>query len=182
MLESIFLSFGLSMDAFAVSVGIGAKVKHWLKRACLAGLYFGIFQALMTLVGFLANESLYLWIKKVDHWVAFVLLLFIGLKMIKEAYESPSATYKAKISTTKWLFLSIATSIDALAAGFTLKLISNHPYLTIFFIGIITLIMSFLGVFIGAMGGGFLQKKADFLGGIILISIGIKILLTHLYM
>lgn len=182
MLESIILAFGLSMDAFAVSVGVGSKVKHWIKRASLAGLYFGVFQALMSAIGFFANESLYVWISRIDHWVAFVLLVFIGLKMIKEAFEAPSLTYETTISTTRWLFLAIATSIDALAAGFTLKLISNYPYMTIVLIGAISFLMSFLGVFVGAKGGGFLQKKADFIGGVILIAIGIKILLSHLYM
>lgn len=183
MIEVIILSVALSMDAFAVAIGMGSKkvpnpLYFALKIACL----FGFFQGFMPLIGYLAGVGLERYIQEVDHWVAFVLLGFIGAKMVYESFGDDIENEISTVSNKILLTLSIATSIDALAAGFTLNLFDLPIWLSVTFIGCITFIFSAIGVYIGSKGGSFLESKAEFLGGVVLIGIGIKILIEHLYM
>jgi len=181
LIEVVILAVALSMDAFAVSIGLGSKKIEAQKAfAIKVALLFGFFQGFMPFVGYLAGIGLESFIKEIDHWVAFVLLGFIGAKMIYESYGENIEDEISSISNKVLLTLAIATSIDALAAGFTLTLFNVHFIFSIFLIGIITFMFSLLGIYIGTKGGSFLESKAEFLGGLILIIIGIKILVEHL--
>lgn len=181
MLEVFLLSFALSMDAFAVSIGLGVKLQRFNKFMALKiALFFGFFQALMPLFGYLANIGLGTFIAKYNYIVAFVLLFLIGAKMLYESFQYGKEEEIAKITNRLLLILAIATSIDALAAGFTLDLLDFNPFLSIVFIGIITFIFSFLGTFIGTKGGTFFEDKAEKIGGIILIFMAFKILIENL--
>lgn len=175
----MFLAVALSMDAFAVSIGLGSKQKSsTIALALKAGLYFGIFQALMPLIGYLGGKGVLGWIEDYAHWVAFLLLVLIGGKMIYESFAEGIEEDISKITHRVMLMLAIATSIDAMAAGFTLTLLEINPFIACIIIGIATFGFSFLGVFIGEKSGTWLESKAEFLGGIILILIGLKILLS----
>lgn len=180
MLEVLLLSVALAMDAFAVSIALGSRQSHDLKSMALkAGIFFGGFQSLMPLVGFLAGVGLESYIADIDHWVAFGLLGLIGGKMVYESFGSNDEVVCA--TTNRMLLtLAIATSIDAMAAGFTLNLFILPPLISIIIIGIVTFCFSFAGVYIGAKGGEFLESKAEFIGGVVLIGIGLKILVEHL--
>ena len=181
MIEVVILAIALSMDAFAVSIGLGSKKVEAQKAfAIKVALLFGFFQGFMPFVGYLAGIGLDSFIKEIDHWVAFVLLGFIGAKMIYESFGNDIEDEIASVSNKILLTLAIATSIDALAAGFTLNLFNVHFMISILLIGTITFFFSLLGIYIGAKGGRILESKAEFLGGIILILIGLKILLEHL--
>jgi putative Mn2+ efflux pump MntP len=178
MLEILILSFALSMDAFAVSIGLGIKNKNDLKVLALkTGLFFGIFQALMPFIGYLGGIGLKEYIQGYDSIIAFTLLLIIGAKMIYEALNESVEEEISIISNKVLLTLAIATSIDAMAAGFTLHLFELNVYFSLLLIGVITFVMSYLGVYLGSRGGEKYESKAEILGGIVLILIGFKILL-----
>ena len=178
MLEVLVLSFALSMDAFAVSIGLGIKNKNDIKILALkVGLFFGIFQALMPFIGYLGGIGLKDYIQGYDSIIAFVLLLIIGGKMIYEALNENVEEEISIVSNKVLLTLAIATSIDAMAAGFTLHLFELNVYVSLLLIGVITFIMSYLGVYVGSKGGDKYETKAELLGGIVLILIGFKILL-----
>ena len=180
MLEVLLLSFALSMDAFAVSIGLGVKSQTFDKKLALkVGLFFGFFQAFMPLVGYLASIGLGSFITEIDHWVAFVLLAGIGGKMLYESYQEKTEEEIAIVTNKVLLLLAIATSIDAMAAGFTLGLLDLNPFLSMILIGIITFLFSFFGVFVGTKGGSFLEDKAEKLGGIVLIGLALKIFVEH---
>jgi len=181
MCEVFLLAFALSMDAFAISLCLGVKDSlHIKKTALISALYFGIFQAIMPLIGFFIGKQIVGWFKEYDHWIAFIILFIIGLKMIRDSFKSESCELAPKkISHKALFFLAIATSIDALAAGLTLNFMSLPIYLSIAIIGIVTFIVSFSGVLIGKKTGVLLEKKAEFVGGFILIIIGFKILYDH---
>ena len=182
MLEIFLLAFALSMDAFAVSIGLGVKSQNFSKSlAFKVALLFGFFQALMPLFGYLASIGLGTFITSVDHWIAFALLGVIGGKMLYESFQEGTEDEITVITNKVLLMLAIATSIDAMAAGFTLNLIDINPFLSMLIIGVVTFVFSFLGVFIGTKGGTFLEDKAEKIGGIILIGIGLKILIEHLF-
>lgn len=177
MLEILILSFALSMDAFAVSIGLGIKNKGDIKILALkAGLFFGIFQALMPFIGYLGGIGLKEYIQGYDSIIAFVLLLIIGAKMIYEALNENVEEEISIVSNKILLTLAIATSIDAMAAGFTLHLFDLNVYLSLFLIGFITFIISYIGVYVGSRGGEKYESKAEILGGVVLILIGFKIL------
>lgn len=177
MVEILFLAFALSMDAFAVSIGLGVKKKYDLKvLAIKAGLFFGLFQSLMPLIGYLGEVGLKEYISGYDRIIAFSLLLLIGAKMIYEAFSGGLKDEITNISNKILLTLAIATSIDAMAAGFSLHLFSLEPFISLILIGFVTFVMSILGVYIGSIGGQRYKSKAEFFGGAILIFIGIKIL------
>lgn len=179
MIEVLLLAVALSMDAFAVSIGLGSKQKtSTIALALKAGLYFGIFQALMPLIGYLGGKGVLGWIEDYAHWVAFLLLVLIGGKMIYESFAEGIEEDISKVTHRVMLMLAIATSIDAMAAGFTLTLLEINPFIACLIIGIATFGFSFLGVFIGEKSGTWLESKAEFLGGVILILIGLKILLS----
>jgi manganese efflux pump family protein len=178
MLEVLILSFALSMDAFAVSIGLGIKNKGNIKVLALkAGLFFGIFQALMPFIGYLGGIGLKEYIQGYDRIIAFMLLVIIGGKMIYEALNENIEEEITKISNKILLTLAIATSIDAMAAGFTLHLFNLNVYLSLLIIGITTFIISYVGVYVGSHGGEKYETKAEILGGVVLILIGFKILL-----
>ena len=178
MLEVWILAFALSMDAFAVSIGLGIKNKQDIKIMALkAGLFFGIFQAFMPFLGFLGGIGLREYIQGYDKIVAFVLLLLIGGKMLYEAFTENIEEEIAQVTNKLLLTLAIATSLDAMAAGYSLHLFSVNVYLSIFIIGIITFIISYIGVYVGKSGGEKYESKAEILGGVVLILIGFKILL-----
>ena len=182
MIDITVLATALAMDAFAVSIALGSKKPQDIaKMALKVGIFFGAFQAFMPLIGFLAGVGLDSYISSVDHWIAFVLLSIIGLKMIYEAFSNDEEIVCA--TTNRMLLtLAIATSIDAMAAGFAINLFSTSILVSIAIIGIITFLFSFIGVYIGSKGGEFLESKAEFIGGIILIGIGAKILYEHTIM
>lgn len=179
----LILAVGLSMDAFAVSVCKGlAMKKAKLRQMLIVGLWFGGFQALMPAVGYLLGNLLTNLIRAVDHWVAFVLLALIGGNMIREAFGKEEEGSDASLSFRVMLVMAVATSIDALAVGITLPtVVDTGLWLSVSVIGCTTLILSAVGVKIGAIFGDRFKSKAEFAGGAILIGLGIKILVEHLF-
>ena len=180
---TIFMTaFALSMDAFAVSVGKGLSIeKLKIKDALIVGLWFGLFQAIMPLIGYFLGASFSRFIEAIDHWIAFILLAFIGACMIKESFSKEDEKLDASLSFKKMLPLAISTSIDALAAGVTFALTDQNIWLAISLIGVITMILSAVGVKIGNLFGEKYKSKAEFVGGVILILMGIKILIEGLF-
>ena len=170
------------MDAFAISIVSGSLYKHRpLKPAFLLALFFGGFQAVMPLIGYGAAVNLKQYIEGYDHWVASGILAAIGLKMIYESFKIKQAEKKFDpCNIPVLLFLSIATSIDALAVGVSLSLLTNSIVLAVIVIGLITFVVCYIGVFIGKSFGHFFENKIEAVGGIVLIGIGLKILLQHL--
>ena len=183
--ELFALGLGLSMDAFAVSVckGLGMK-KANAKGMILCGLWFGGFQALMPLIGYLLGSLFATAIEAVDHWIAFGLLALIGINMLKEAFEKEedcNCENNADFSFKTMLTMAVATSIDALAVGISLAMAGNvNIWVAVALIGVTTFTLSALGVKIGSIFGNKLEKKAQIAGGVILILLGLKILLEHL--
>ena len=183
--ELFLLAVGLSMDAFAVSLCKGLSVeKVKLKNILSCGGWFGGFQALMPLIGFFIGSLFAEYIVSFDHWVAFILLAFIGGNMIKEAFskdEECDCEKDADFSFKTMFVMAIATSIDALAIGVSLSMAGGVDiWLSIALIGVVTFILSALGVRLGAVFGAKYKKKAELLGGVILVILGLKILLEHL--
>lgn len=181
IVEIILIGIGLAMDAFAVSVckGLAMKKMDW-KKASIIGFYFGLFQALMPVIGYFLGIGFENKIKIIDHWIAFVLLSIIGGSMIKESFKENDKDADDKIDFKTMVILAIATSIDALAVGVTFAFLSVNLLLAVSIIGIITFIISAIGVKIGNAFGGKYEAKAEMTGGIILILLGVKILLEHL--
>lgn len=178
MIELLLLSLALSMDAFAVSIGLGIKEKRDIKTLAIkAGLFFGIFQALMPFFGYIGGVGLKQYLQGYDSIIAFILLLLIGAKMIYESFGENVEDEISIISNKVLLTLAIATSIDAMAAGFSLQLLGVNIYLALFIIGITTFFISILGVYIGQKGGSKYESKAELIGGIVLVLLGFKILL-----
>lgn len=179
MLEVFFLAIALSMDAFAVSIGLGAKHKHNSKKmALMAAGYFGLFQAIMPFFGYWAGKGILGWVAAYAPWVAFFLLLLIGAKMIYESFNTGIEDELKNITHQVMLVLAIATSIDAMAAGFALNLLNVNVFFSCFVIGVITCFFSYLGVLVGEKSGTKLENKAELFGGVVLILIGLKILLA----
>ncbi len=178
MIEVIVLAVALSMDAFAVSIGLGSKHRHkTTSLALMSGIYFGVFQALMPLIGYLGGKGILGWVESFAPWIAFLLLLLIGGKMIYEAYSEGIEEDIAVITHRIMLMLAIATSIDAMAAGFSLTLLDVNPFVACVIIGVTTFCFSWMGVFIGNKTGTWLESKAELLGGVVLILIGFRILM-----
>ncbi len=179
--EIILISIGLAMDAFAVSIckGLSMKKINW-KSTLIIAIYFGLFQAIMPVFGYFLGSSFSVIVQKLDHWIAFILLAIIGGNMIKESKDDETEKRNDKVDFKTMIILAIATSIDALAIGVTFAFFEVNIFLSIIIIGIITLVLSFLGVIIGNRFGDKYQNSAEFAGGIILIFIGLKILLEHL--
>ncbi|EWH08045.1 hypothetical protein DS2_19366 [Catenovulum agarivorans DS-2] len=178
MVEVLILAIALSMDAFAVSVGLGSKNTMNTKTlALLASVYFGLFQGLMPLIGYFGGKGVIGWVESYAHWIAFSLLLLIGGKMIYESITEGIEEDIAQITHRVMLVLAIATSIDAMAAGFTLNLLEVNPLIACGIIGATTFLFSWAGVFVGFKSGVWLESKAELFGGVILIAIGFKILL-----
>lgn len=187
LFELIFIALSLSMDAFAVSVckGLSLKTKSYTK-ALVIGLFFGSFQAVMPLIGFMLGEKLEYYVIEVNHWISLFVLSFIGGRMIYEAVSKNDYEFYysiEKLSIKELIILSIATSLDALAVGVTFAVVgmdSAYILFSVSLIGAITLVFSFIGVVAGNSLGIKFKKRAEIFGGIVLILIGIKILLTHL--
>ncbi len=185
LLEILLISIGVAMDAFAVSICKGlAMNKIDIKKMCIVGGYFGTFQALMPVIGYYLGKGFEEFVTHIDHWIAFILLAFIGINMFREAFnkdeEEESNTDDISIKTM--LILAIATSIDALAVGITFAFLEVKIFLPVVMIGVITFITSCIGVLIGNKFGDKYRGKAEIFGGVILICIGVKILIEHLFM
>ena len=178
--ELLLIAVGLSMDAFAVSVCKGLSVKKLEPRhALLAGLYFGGFQALMPVLGWLLGYRFETLITSIDHWVAFILLALIGGNMIRESF-SDEEEMNDDFGVKTMLLLAVATSIDALAVGITFAFLSVRILPAAGTIGVTTFLLSVLGIYIGRAFGARWKSRAELAGGLILILIGLKILLEHL--
>ena len=182
--ELLILAIGLSMDAFAVSICKGLSMKKaGLKEGSICGAWFGGFQALMPLIGFFLGSLFADAIKAFDHWVAFGLLLIIGVNMLKEAFSKCDSCedHDADLSVRTMFVMAVATSIDALAVGISLAMAGSvNIWLAVALIGAVTFLMCALGVKIGNIFGSRFEKKAQIAGGVILILLGTKILLEHL--
>ena len=181
LIELFLIAVGLSMDAFAVSVCKGlAMPKCTFKKAAIVGLWFGGFQALMPAIGYILGAQFQESIASIDHWIAFVLLALIGGNMIHEALDNDEEEADASLDVKTMFLLAVATSIDALAIGITFAFLKVSIIPAVCFIGIVTFIISFAGVKIGNVFGARYKNKAEIVGGIILILLGLKILLEHL--
>jgi len=182
LITIIIIALGLSMDAFAVSIVSGAAYKQLkIKHALRIAFFFGGFQAIMPLIGYLAGLSIKTYITPYDHWVAFGLLSAVGGKMIYESFKIKSAEENLNPSNILILLvLSLATSIDALAIGITLSFLRVSLATAVSIIGLVTFVLSYLGVFIGKRFGHFFENKIEAIGGLILIGLGLKILIEHL--
>ena len=182
ILQIVLIAFALAMDAFAVSVAGGFAIRRVrLRHALTYGLWFGGFQALMPLLGWLGGMTLTNYISSIDHWIAFVLLSGIGGKMIYESFQIKEVEESKDPLEPKTLFLlAVATSIDALAVGISFALLKVTVFIPALVIGVVTFGMSYVGVYIGAKGSHFFERKIEVAGGVILIAIGCKILWSHL--
>lgn len=181
LIELFLIAVGLSMDAFAVSVCKGlAMPKCTFKKVAIVGLWFGGFQALMPAIGYVLGAQFQETIASIDHWIAFVLLALIGGNMIHEALDNDEEEADASLDVKTMFLLAVATSIDALAIGITFAFLKVNIIPAVCFIGIVTFIISFAGVKIGNVFGARYKNKAEIVGGVILILLGLKILLEHL--
>ncbi len=184
IVELLLVAVGLSMDAFAVAVckGLGMR-KVNVRTAAVLALFFGVFQALMPLIGWFLGSQLMWLIEPVDHWVAFVLLAFIGAKMLWEvAHDEGSCDSEdtSRIDLREFTMLAVATSIDALAVGISFAVLSVSIVPAALLIGLVTFTLSLVGVAVGHFFGSRYEKPASIVGGVVLIIIGLKILLEHL--
>jgi Predicted membrane protein len=181
LLVLVGTAVGLSMDAFAVAICKGVAIKKVRLQDCLlVGAWFGGFQALMPLIGYLLGVGFKQQIEAFDHWIAFALLSVIGINMIRDAFSKGEDGADASLKPRKMVVLAIATSIDALAVGVTFALLSVNIWLAITLIGICTFLLSAIGVKIGNVFGEKYKSKAELAGGVILILLGSKILIEHL--
>lgn len=179
--EVILLAIALAMDAFSAAICKGLTLQKMdYKKALLVGLYFGLFQGLMPLIGYFVGSAFSIYIESFDHWIAFALLVFIGINMIKESFSKEE--HDGDFSFKALIVLAIATSIDSLTVGVSFSV--TKPligiYISVLIIGVVTFVLSTLGVKIGNVFGSRFKQPAEITGGIILILIGIKILLEHL--
>ena len=182
LITIIFIAVGLAMDAFAVSIVSGATYKRLnVEHALRMAAFFGAFQAVMPLAGSLAALSVKEYIADYDHWIVFGLLAAVGGKMIYESFKFDIEGKKFDpTNIVVLLALSIATSIDALAVGITLSLITDSVVIAVIIIGLITFVLSYLGVLIGKKFGHFFENKIEAVGGLVLLGLGTKILFEHL--
>ena len=181
ILELFILAVGLSMDAFAVAVCKGLAIgKINMKHALIVGLWFGGFQALMPLVGYLLGSSFAEYIAAVDHWIAMILLALIGVNMVRESRDKDPEHADPSLGFKTMLVMAVATSIDALAVGVTFAFLEVRILPAVSFIGVVTFLLSALGVKIGSIFGTKYKSKAELTGGVILILLGVKIFLEHM--
>lgn len=187
LIQVFLLALGLSMDAFAVSVSDGICYPDQKKKLVISSLFFGIFQALMPMMGYFAGQVFSSYVEVVDHWIALILLGFLGGKMLAEAIknlrhpeqESCPVAFTYKLIVTQ----AIATSIDALAAGVTIAVAfpKTSVWLAVSLIGVTTFLCCLFGSFVGKKFGAMMKEKASVFGGVILIAIGIKIFVEHMF-
>lgn len=184
MLEILLISVSVAMDAFAVSIGKGLTIKHRLRpiNAVKTALWFGGFQALFPLLGYLAADTFSSYMTAVDHWIIFGLLAIIGGNMIREAFDEDEENAKetAQFDWRHLLPLAVACSIDAFAVGVSFAFMKTNVWLSIISIGVVTGAFSAAGLYIGRIFGSRWQKPAQIAGGVVLIAIGVKVLLEHL--
>ena len=181
VIELLILAIGLSMDAFAVAVCKGLALRKVRPaQMALVGLWFGGFQALMPVIGYLIGVQFSSYITAIDHWIAFALLALIGSNMVKEALSKEDEEADASLSFKKMLPLAVATSIDALAVGVSFAFLNVQIGLAAGFIGAVTFVLSAAGVKVGSLFGAKYKSRAELVGGVILILLGLKILLEHL--
>ncbi|MGB9586219.1 MAG: manganese efflux pump MntP family protein [Anaerolineales bacterium] len=183
MINAILVAFGLAMDAFAVSLGVGTGNQANLTRSKLRlAFHFGIFQSGMTLLGWIGGHTIENLIRSYDHWLAFFLLAYVGGKMILAGLRINQETYASDPSKGGLLvMLSFATSMDALAVGLSMAMIGSAVVLPAIVIGLVTFALSMIGLFFGDQLGRVFGKRMEVLGGIILIGIGLRILISHLF-
>ena len=181
VVELILIAIGLAMDAFAVSLGKGLTLKRVEgKFALVAGAWFGGFQALMPIIGYLLGRTFAGFVISVDHWIAFVLLALIGINMIRDTLWGDKEQHTSDFSARSMFLMAVATSIDALAVGVTMAFLDVNIWIAATVIGVITFVLSAVGVVLGYRFGTLLGSKAGLLGGVILIGLGVKIILEHL--
>lgn len=182
IVELFLIAVGLSMDAFAVAVCKGLSMqKCTVKKAAIVGAWFGVFQGGMPLLGYILGVQFKEIITSVDHWIAFVLLGLIGANMVREALSEDEEEACTEALDMKTMFgLAVATSIDALAVGVTFAFLQVSIVPAVSFIGVVTFILSMIGVKVGNVFGEKYSSKAEIAGGVILILLGLKILLEHL--
>lgn len=181
--EIIIIAIGLSMDAFAVSVGKGLSVRTLQIRHILCvGLWFGGFQGLMPLVGYLIGTRFSALLQQIDHWIAFILLALIGFNMIRDSFSEDENDSNADFSIKTMFLMAVATSIDALVIGVSFAFFNTPPIPAAVLIGVITCVLSGIGLVIGYRCGNYFQSKAEFAGGMVLCLIGLKILIEHMYL
>ena len=183
MIEVLLIAVSLALDAFAVSVSSGISVPGFgWKQAVRMGLYFGFFQFAMPLIGWFLGTSVSGYIEALDHWVAFALLAIIGGRMVWGARDDSCETESGPVELTcrRLVMLAVATSIDALAVGITFAFLEVDILPAVCCIALTTFLLSSLGVKFGSLCGTRMQSKAEALGGVILILLGLKILLEHL--
>lgn len=180
-LSILLIAVGLAMDAFAVAVCKGLAMRRpGLRSVAVVGLWFGLFQALMPVIGYLLGSSFYSYIADYDHWIAFGLLALIGANMIREALSDEDEGVDDSTGFRVMLVLAVATSIDALAVGISLAMTGDDIVTSAAVIGVVTFLISAAGVKVGSLFGDRFGRKAELAGGIVLIAIGLRILLEHL--
>ncbi len=182
MLEILLLALALAADAFAAAIGLGSTHQkeskiNFLKTALLIGLYFGIAQGVMPLIGYALGATVIGWLSNSAAWIAFLILTGLGIKMLYESRSIDDDDAQVHLNHRTLLSLAIATSIDAMAAGFTLNLLSINAYLACLIIAVITGVLSILGAYIGRQSGTWLGSWAEALGGLVLIAIGINMVI-----
>lgn len=180
-LELLVLAVGLAMDASAAAICKGSCMRQFnLKEAVIIALSFGLFQALMPLIGWFLGTRFSAYIKNIDHWIAMILLTGLGIKMIWEAIHEKEDVVCTPLDLREIFMLSVATSIDALAAGIAFAVLSTGILRAVMVIGFVTVLLSMLGVVIGSLFGQVYRSKAQITGGLVLCLIGFKILSDHL--
>lgn len=180
--DTILTAVGLAMDASAVSMTNGMNEKPLkVKKALLIALFFGIFQAVMPLIGYYSGSLFKEYIESIDHYVALILLSIIGISMIIEGKKNKLEETK-ELSIKRLILQAIATSIDAFAVGISFAALGVNIYIAILIIGLVTFVLSFVSCYIGKKFGELLKNKAQFVGGIILIGIGLKIFIEHMWL
>ena len=180
IVETSLIAIGLAMDAFSVAICKGLAMKKFeIKKAVIIALYFGIFQGVMPILGFLLGGTFKHTIEAYDHWVALVLLAIIGINMIREAFDKDEKV-NDEVDFKSMIWLAIATSIDALTVGITFSFLNINIWFASILIAMITYVLSIFGVMIGNKFGCKYKAKAEVVGGIILLLMGVKIVLEHL--
>jgi len=183
LITILLLAVGLAMDAFAVSLSIGTAGEIRSKRGKIRlAAHFGIFQSGMTALGWLMGETVVNYIKGIDHWIAMALLGYVGVNLIRAGFQKDGKAFEQDPSIGRTLvLLSFATSIDAFAVGLSIVFLKIPILLTVIVIGFITLLLSAIGLFAGTRLGETFGKRMEILGGVILIGIGIRVVITHLF-
>ena len=182
LLTIIFISLALAMDSFAVSIACGVIHKRILIREfTLTALFMGVFQAGMTIIGYYLGLGFKHYISQWDHWVAFLILVFLGIKMIAESFKEEEEKLFCPSKISVMTTLAFATSIDALAVGLSFALLTDNPFTPATIIGIVAFLLSYIGIFLGANFASYRKIPFEMVGGVALIIIGIKILVEHIW-